>query len=782
MRKAYPTGIMGANNRPFSCGAILSKQIRVILCVVLFLWNSAERPLLAGSLVGTLTELSHSDLIDLTDLGTTDWTVYGLGGDGIGNGSLLPDSRRDAGGGNAVGAIGDLALLLGNESLTDGGQFAYAPLFGWSDGTPLAAQTANAGDETDDAGLMVRNQSAGAGFSFSLPADTTERSALIYVGAYHATGQFQASLSDSSSINLVPTTFSHSSGIDRVGVYRLDYFSDSANQTLDLRWEQTVDGGSNNMISISAVALTTPANLPTDPPGLLYEPGATVGNASGGVATSGGAISTAVADLNLDGIPEIVTAATSNSSDSHFRIHARNAGSTWDSINVLSNNEVKNNRPNRFGGDSIIIDMNGDLYPDILLPESPNGAGAGQVSWYENPATGDLTGSWTEHVVGTWDGSGGVDSPAHMSEIYAGDMDGDGDVDVVTRDVNNGVHILRNDGAGVFSRHFLATNPREGLDLFDPDHDGDLDILLNGVWFEAPDAGAGDFADLADTSNFIRHEITPDGVTNSPWYPDANNTSTQRDYASKVLAVDLNGDGFEDVVITNAEELSNNSAAVKPEGMTVYLADGLGGDNWTEIILQTDSRKLHTLDAADVDLDGDIDLLSGISQVGQGNEPAEVFVYLNNGDGTSWTKMVVDDLNIYSGVFIDFDGDGDADIVGPDNWKSGPLRFFESNAIELLSALPGDYNLDGQVDAADLAVWLTAFGTSVTNAFEGADGDGDLDIDGADFLIWQRQRGQGVDPIQATGTQVPEPSTLWLFGFGVLTLFSPVAKARCTRR
>ena len=754
----------------------MSKPIRILLLALLFAGGLAGQTLRAGSLVGTLTELTHNDLVDLTDLGSTDWTVYGLGGTGFGNGSLVPDSRRDAGGGTAVGAIGDLALLLGNESLTDGGQFAYAPLFGWTDGTPLVSQTANVGDETDDAGLMVRNQSAGAGFSLSLPADTTERSALIYIGAFHSTGQFQATLSDSSSASFVPAPFSHTSGIDRVGVYRLDYLANSANQTLDLRWEQTVDGGSNNMVSISGIALTTPGNLPADPIdplNPLFKPGVTIGNATGTPALTGGALTTAASDLNLDGIPEIVTASSRHSSDPHFRIHSRNTNNSWDSIDVLSTNEVRNNRPDRFGGDSIIIDMNNDQYPDILLPESSNGAGAGKLSWFENPATADLTGTWNEHVIGTWDGSSGADKPAHLSEIYAGDMDGDGDVDVVTRDINNGVHILSNEGGGVFSRHFLATNPREGLDLFDPDQDGDLDILLNGVWFEAPDPGAGGFADLSDTGSFTRHDITPDGVSNSPWYPDVNNYAAQRDYAVKALAADLNGDGIEDVVFTNAEELTNNSDAVKPEGISVFLADGVGGDDWTEIQLQTHSRKLHNLDAVDVDLDGDLDLLSGISKVGKGNDPPEVFVYLNGGDGTTWTKVVVDNVNIYSGVFGDFDGDGDADIVGPDNWKSGVLRFFESNATQLLSSLPGDYNNDGQVDAADLAAWEAAFGTSVTNAFEGSDGDGDQDVDGADFLLWQRHFGESISSAQAAGTQVPEPTTAWLIGLaGVIRLLN----------
>ncbi len=505
----------------------------------------------------------------------------------------------------------------------------------------------------------------------------------------------------------------------------------------------------------------------------LFKPAAPVGDAVGLGASTGGAISTAGADLNLDGIPELITIASSNSSDPHFRIHTRNTSSTWDSINVRSASHVANQRPNRFGGDSIVYDLNGDLYPDILVPQSPNGPGQAQVSWFENPAVEGLTGIWTEHVIATWDGSNGADKPAHMSEIFAGDMDGDNDVDVVTRDVNNGLHLLVNDGAGTFDRHFLATNPREGLDLFDPDHDGDLDILLNGVWLEAPDAGAAHFADLTDTGNFTQHEIVPEGVNHSPWYPAVNNSVTQKDYASKVLAVDLNHDGLEDVVITNSEELSNSSGEVKPEGIIVYLASSLGGNTWTEIILQSESRKLHTLDAADVDLDGDIDLLSGISRVGLGNEPAEVFVYMNEGEGTQWTKSSIDAVNIYSGIFLDYDNDGDVDIVGPDNWNSGPLNFFESIVASLPPVLPGDYNKDDTVNGLDLAAWESTFGTSVTSDFDGADGDGNQLIDGADLLVWMRQMGQSQVGSTESARAIPEPSTVALLGGALMLLSHP---------
>ncbi len=65
---------------------------------------------------------------------------------------------------------------------------------------------------------------------------------------------------------------------------------------------------------------------------------------------------------------------------------------------------------------------------------------------------------------------------------------------------------------------------------------------------------------------------------------------------------------------------------------------------------------------------------------------------------------------------------------------------FVSNAV---AHIPGDFNHDGAVDAADLAQWKGDF---ALNGDSDADNDGDSD--GADFLAWQRQfrSGPGVVP------------------------------------
>jgi hypothetical protein len=68
-----------------------------------------------------------------------------------------------------------------------------------------------------------------------------------------------------------------------------------------------------------------------------------------------------------------------------------------------------------------------------------------------------------------------------------------------------------------------------------------------------------------------------------------------------------------------------------------------------------------------------------------------------------------------------------------------------------------DFNDDTFVDSLDLAIWRDAFGEDALG-----DADGDLDSDGEDFLIWQRQlTGAGI-------SAVPEPMTLYLASFALL--------------
>jgi hypothetical protein len=88
-------------------------------------------------------------------------------------------------------------------------------------------------------------------------------------------------------------------------------------------------------------------------------------------------------------------------------------------------------------------------------------------------------------------------------------------------------------------------------------------------------------------------------------------------------------------------------------------------------------------------------------------------------------------------------------VNGPNVWVTDVAPF---GSVQISAPggdpVPGDFNDDQMVDAADLAEWRTAFGNTAE-----ADGDGDGDSDGHDFLIWQQNLN--VTPV----TAIPEPAT-----------------------
>jgi hypothetical protein len=77
--------------------------------------------------------------------------------------------------------------------------------------------------------------------------------------------------------------------------------------------------------------------------------------------------------------------------------------------------------------------------------------------------------------------------------------------------------------------------------------------------------------------------------------------------------------------------------------------------------------------------------------------------------------------------------------------------------FRILDGIPGDYQVDGDVDAGDLGFWKTAFHNTAVG-----DANGDGDSDGGDFLIWQQNLGIDLVPTVAAGAAVPEPTAMLL--------------------
>lgn len=394
-------------------------------------------------------------------------------------------------------------------------------------------------------------------------------------------------------------------------------------------------------------------------------------------AFTGGALATAAGDLDNDGRVEFISATSRSSPDAHFRAYRLDlntrAFDVFDLMDPALIDDPTPQRQDRFGGDLSVGDVDNDGFLDIIVPESNAANGSGRVSWFKNP-NGNLGGTWTEHVISTWSGSGSANQVAHLSEIVVGDIDGNGRLDVVTRDISHGFFVsLQNTDGTWASRQAVATNPREGLTLFNPDGDGDLDILLNGVWYETTDAATGSYTQRAIPGA-------------EAWYPAVNNADTVSDYASQVEVGDFNGDGRDDMMITNSEELTNaTSTSGKPLGIQLFLApEDPANDAWTKVTLATDRFSWHSLEIGDVDLDGDLDIVTGIALVGQDvNSGEKIVAYLNDGDGLSFNEFLIDNEFMYSASLGDIDGDGDLDLIAPEDWRSGPIHFYEN-----LTAVP----------------------------------------------------------------------------------------------
>jgi hypothetical protein len=144
-----------------------------------------------------------------------------------------------------------------------------------------------------------------------------------------------------------------------------------------------------------------------------------------------------------------------------------------------------------------------------------------RIEWYENPKPegNPATEPWKRHIIG---------SPrAHNIEV--GDIDGDGHLEIVTRSQGkdgNAIIIWKRIDTS-WTQRVIPCPPGEGLALGDIDGDGDLDIVIGGRWYDTPE-------DIL--RNPFQEYIFAD------WTPDA-----------VVKVADMNKDGRLDVVLTRSE-------------------------------------------------------------------------------------------------------------------------------------------------------------------------------------------------------------------------------------
>ena len=276
-------------------------------------------------------------------------------------------------------------------------------------------------------------------------------------------------------------------------------------------------------------------------------------------------------------------------------------------------------------------------------------------------------------------GMGG--NAAHTTgQVFAGDIDGDGDVDVVSNDtIGVPIHqiaIYKNTSAATWPTSTITvTNERSGMILSDVDSDGDLDIVTTEASAAVTDAvylndGHGNFASANSTlpaANYLAAaDLDSDGdqdlilgiaVTSKVYKNSGTGAFTSLGTfgfaanGSFPVLGDLDSDGDIDVLIARSTD-----GKVRP-----YLNDGAGAfSNGTEFGGVEDTRHVAL---GDVDNDGDFDaIIAGYDSAGTnaGNE-----VWLNNGSATfTQDGTPTEESDCTNGVAIgEFDGDESLDYV-----------------------------------------------------------------------------------------------------------------------
>jgi hypothetical protein len=108
------------------------------------------------------------------------------------------------------------------------------------------------------------------------------------------------------------------------------------------------------------------------------------------------------------------------------------------------------------------------------------------------------------------------------------------------------------------------------------------------------------------------------------------------------------------------------------------------------------------------------------------------------------------------------------------------LGYFDALPFETGEPFPqADFNENYVVDEFDLASWQSGYGIAAGASHGQGDADGDKDVDGHDYMLWQREVGldvNGPGDLRA----VPEPAITWLLGGVTCSLIVAFRSSRST--
>ncbi len=289
------------------------------------------------------------------------------------------------------------------------------------------------------------------------------------------------------------------------------------------------------------------------------------------------------------------------------------------------------------------VDVNHDGRPDVVTA----GWMTNGVFWWENPGPGQT--EWKKHfITNSYDTEGG----------WMADINGDGQPDLILAHYNHS-GIIWIDFSGPEPKvHHVGDRAQDGhgTGVADVDGDGKADILTPTGWFRQIDA---------DTDQW-------------EWHPDWN----LGDAGFPIIGFDVFNNGKTDIIYGEGHSY----------GIYWLEQQGEGADRkWIKHTIDESFSQVHALKMADIDGDGQLELLAGKRYRGHSGgdpgsyDPVVVYYYKIDRKTGTFTRYPIS-VNGTAGagtqfIVMDLDGDGDVDIATAG--KTG-VHFFENKKIDLV--------------------------------------------------------------------------------------------------
>ena len=309
--------------------------------------------------------------------------------------------------------------------------------------------------------------------------------------------------------------------------------------------------------------------------------------------------------------------------------------------------------------------------------------------------------------------------------VDVGDMDGDGDLDVLAGGQSGDLRIYVNNGSGNFTIKSIETNYGAiwSVEAYDVNKDGLLDIIAaissaeNITWYKnngglnfnkriidnnmvsAEDIAAGDLDGDGDVDlvGFGWNETTP-----TRWYENRNGDFIMHelDYSFQlthfVAIADFDNDGDNDIVGANGN------------GISWWSNNGSG--SFRQHVITTKFSGAYCAQPADLNQDGKMDI------IGAAHNLNTVAWFKNSGSGNFTKRVLTDDFTETHDAYVgDLDRDGDMDFVATSRalngvaWfeNDGSYHFTEhlisTNVKEAQTVVLGDLDGDGDLDVVSEA-------------------------------------------------------------------------------